>query len=182
MYAGTISISSSRALERALEAAALLAGDREIVFAVVGEGLKKDPLVAKAAALGLANVVFLPFVPYPELPALLASSDVLLVPLDRDKSDLSVPSKLYTFMAAGRPILGLVCPDSEVAALLSENDCGVTAPPDDPAAIAGAVRALKDSPERRRALGGRARDYAVRRFSRDAVLRSYDALLRSLVS
>ena len=182
MYSGTISISSNRALERALEAAALLAGDREVLFAVVGEGLKKDSLAAKAADLGLANAVFLPFVPYRELPALLASSDILLVPLDRDKSDLSVPSKLYTFMAAGRPILGLASPDSEVAALLRENGCGLSAAPDDPAAIAAAVRALKASPERRQALGGRARDYVVRHFAKDAVLHSYDALLRSMVS
>jgi colanic acid biosynthesis glycosyl transferase WcaI len=182
MYSGTISISSNRTLEQALEAAGLLAGDREVVFVVVGEGLKKDSLKEKAAALGLANALFLPFVPYPELPALLASSDVLLVPLDREKSDLSVPSKLYTFMAAGRPILGLASADSEVAILLRENDCGLAASPDDPAAIAAAVRTLKDEPERRRALGAHARDYVVSRFAKDTVLRSYDALLKSMVS
>ena len=182
MYSGTISISSNRALERALEAAELLAGDREVVFVLVGEGLKKAALEQKAAALGLTNAVFLPFVPYPELPDLLASSDVLLVPLDRDKSDLSVPSKLYSFMASGRPILGLASPDSEVARLLRENDCGLAASPDDPAAIAGAVRQLKDAPERRRELGAHAREYAVRRFARDVVLPSYDTLLRSMVS
>jgi colanic acid biosynthesis glycosyl transferase WcaI len=182
MYSGTISISSNRALEQALEAAALLAGDREVLFVVVGEGLKKQALRDKAAALGLTNVLFLPFVPYPELPDLLASSDVLLVPLDRAKSDLSVPSKLYTFLAAGRPVLGLAAPDSEVARLLRENDCGVDAPPDDPAAIAAAVKALARAPEKRRALGANARDYVVRGFAKDKILRSYDALLRSVVS
>jgi len=121
-------------------------------------------------------------VPYPELPDLLASSDVLLVPLDRAKSDLSVPSKLYTFLAAGRPVLGLAAPDSEVARLLRENDCGVDAPPDDPAAIAAAVKALAQAPEKRRALGANARDYVVRGFAKDKILRSYDALLRSVVS
>ena len=182
MYSGTISISSNRALERTLEAAALLAGERDVVFAVVGEGLKKEALREKAASLGLTNAAFLPFVPYGDLPDLLASADVLLVPLDTDKADLSVPSKLYTFMAAGRPILGLAPSGSEVARLLRENGCGVAAPPDDPRAIAGAVRALAASPERRRALGESARAFAVRRFSKDAVLRSYDELLRSMVS
>jgi colanic acid biosynthesis glycosyl transferase WcaI len=181
MYSGTISISSNRALERALEAAALLAGDREILFALVGEGLKKASLQAKAAGLGLSNAVFLPFVPYPDLPALLAASDVLLVPLDRDKSELSVPSKLYTFMAAGRPILGLASPDSEVATMLRDHDCGLAASPDDPAEIAAAVRALKAAPGRRSALGANARAYAVRRFSKDTVLGSYGALLRAIV-
>jgi colanic acid biosynthesis glycosyl transferase WcaI len=182
MYSGTISISSSRTLERALEAAAQLAGERNILFVVVGEGLKKEALREKAAALGLGNVLFLPFVPYPELPDLLASSDVLLVPLDRDKSDLSVPSKLYTFMAAGRPVLGLAAPGSEVAALLRENGCGLAAAPDDPGAIAAAVRELAASPDRGRTLGANARSYVVRHFAKDKILGSYDRLLRSMVS
>jgi colanic acid biosynthesis glycosyl transferase WcaI len=180
MYSGTISISSNRALERTLEAAGRLAGDRDIVFAVVGDGLKKDAVRDKAAALGLANVVFLPFQPYGDLPDLLASSDVLLVPLDRDKSDLSVPSKLYAFMAAGRPILGLAAPGSEVADLLRENDCGLAAAPDDPASIAAALRALAASPERRRTLGANARAYVAARFAKDGALRAYDQLLRSM--
>ena len=182
MYSGTISISSDRALERTLEAAALLAGERDVLFVVVGEGLRKEAVREKAAALGLANVLFLPFVPYPELPDLLASSDVLLVPLDQDKSDLSVPSKLYTFMAAGRPILGLAAPGSEVAELLRANACGLAAPPDDPAAIAAAVRELARSSERRRDLGGNARRYVEAGFAKDKVLGGFDALLRSMVS
>ena len=182
MYSGTLSISSDRTLGRALEAAALLADAPDIVFALVGEGLRKEALREKAAALGLANVRFLPFVPYAELPDLLAAADVLLVPLDRSKSDLSVPSKLYTCLAAGRPVLGLAAPGSEVETVLVENDCGLTAPPDDPAAVAAAVRALAASPERRRELGANARAFAVRRVSRRAVLARYDALLRSMVS
>jgi colanic acid biosynthesis glycosyl transferase WcaI len=182
MYSGTLSISSDRTLGRALEAAALLSDVPGFVLALVGEGLRKEALREKAAALGLANVRFLPFVPYAELPGLLAAADVLLVPLDRSKSDLSVPSKLYTFLAAGRPILGLAAPGSEVESVLGENACGLTAPPDDPAAIAAAVRALAASPERRRELGANARAYAVRHVSRRTVLARYDALLRSMVS
>ena len=183
MYSGTLSISSDRTLGRALEAAALLADVPGLVLALVGEGLRKEALREKAAALGLANVRFLPFVPYAELADLLAAADVLLVPLDRSKSDLSVPSKLYTFMAAGRPILGLAAPGSEVAAVLGEHDCGLAAPPDDAAAVAAAVRALAAaSPERRRELGANARAYAVRHVSRRTVLARYDALLRSMVS
>ena len=133
--------------------------------------IEEGCLTAKAAALGLANVVFLPFQPYPDLPDLLASTDVLLVPLDKDKSHLSVPSKLYTFMAAGRPILGLASPDSEVAALLRENDCGLTAPPDDPAR---SPRPCGRSRSRRRSGRPSAAvpaSYVVRHFAKDNVLR-----------
>ena len=185
LYAVTSSMDRlviSRALERVLEAAKLLAGDPDILFVIVGEGLKKEALRKKAASLGLRNMAFLPFQPYRDLPGLLASADVLLVPLDKDKSQLSVPSKLYTFMAAGRPILGLAEPDSEVAILLCEKECGLAVPPDGAAAVAEAVRTLERSPEKRRLLGGNAREYVVRQFAKDKILGSYDKLLRSMVS
>jgi len=182
MYSGTVSISSNRTLECVLEAAKLLAGSPDIIFVIVGEGLKKEALRKKAASLGLRNAAFLPFQPYRDLPDLLASADVLLVPLDKEKSQLSVPSKLYTFMAAGRPILGLAEPDSEVAILLCEKECGLAVPPDEAAAVAEAVRTLERSPEKRRLLGGNAREYVVRQFAKDKILGSYDKLLRSMVS
>jgi colanic acid biosynthesis glycosyl transferase WcaI len=180
MYSGTLSISSNRALECVLEAAGTLAGGREVLFVIVGDGLKKESLEARASLLGLTNVVFLPFQSYGDLPALLASADVLLVPLDAGKSLLSVPSKLYTFMAAGRPIIGLSDPVSEVAAMLRDRACGLSVPPDDPAAIAAAVMSLKRSPDRRREFAGNARDYVVEYFAKDKILRSYEKTLEDL--
>jgi colanic acid biosynthesis glycosyl transferase WcaI len=177
MYSGTISISSAATLERILDAAALLKGDPEIRFALVGEGLKKPDLTAKAASLHLPNVDFIPFQPYEDLPDLLGAADVLLVPLDKEMSLLSVPSKLYNFMSAGRPILGLAHPDSEVFSLIRETGCGVCAPPDDPLAIAAAVRALKADAAGRERMGKDGRSYAETHFSRRAVLDAFDRLL-----
>ncbi len=177
LYSGTISISGSRALEEVLEAARALSPEKDILFVIVGEGLKKDALRARAAALGLENVAFLPFQSYTDLPALLASADVLLVPLDAEKSQLSVPSKLYSFMAAGRPILGLAGPASEVASVLRERRCGLSVRPDAPDDIADAVRAFRRSPEMRRDFAGNARAYVVECFSKDRILRSYESLL-----
>jgi colanic acid biosynthesis glycosyl transferase WcaI len=177
MYSGTISISSAATLERILEAAALLRDDSTIRIVVVGEGLKKPDLTAKSASLQLANVDFIPFQPFADLPDLLGSADVLLVPLDKEKSLLSVPSKLYTFMSAGRPILGLAHPDSEVFSLIRETGSGVCAPPDDPRAIAAAIRALKADAAAREKMGRAGRAYAEKNFSRRAVLDSFDRLL-----
>jgi colanic acid biosynthesis glycosyl transferase WcaI len=180
MYSGTLSISSNRALLKVIDAAGILAADRDILFVIAGEGMAKDALLSRTEALGLSNVVFLPFQPYGDLPAFLASADALLVPLDSEKSGLSVPSKLYHFMAAGRPILGLAPPDSEVAAVLRERDCGPAVPPGDPSEIAEAVRALRLSPERRRALAANARAHVVRNFAKDKILRSYEDLLEAM--
>ena len=93
-----------------------------------------------------------------------------------------MPSKLYTFMAAGRPILGLADPDSEVATLLREKECGLAVPPDGAAAVAEAVRTLRS----RRRDGGFSAGTPASTSSvnspRTRSSRSYDKLLRSMVS
>ncbi len=182
LYSGTVSISSNRALERVLEAAALLAGDPDLLFVISGDGLMKEALRARADGLGLRNVAFIPFQPYDDLPNLLASADILLVPLDSDKSRLSVPSKLYASMAAGRSVLGLAPADSDVAVLLRGRACGMSVPPDDPDGIARAVRDLRREPEARRAFALNARAHVVEHFARENVLRTYGELLEDLAS
>ncbi|MDD8026458.1 MAG: glycosyltransferase family 4 protein [Acidobacteriota bacterium] len=177
MYSGTISLSSYLTLERILEAAALVRDDPAILVAIVGDGLKKPDLAARAKALGLDNVVFIPFQPYPDLPDLLGAADVLLVPLDKEKSRLSVPSKLYNFMAAGRPILGLATADSEVFEIIAGTGCGVCAAPDDPERIAAAFRRLHGDRAGREAMARLGRDYAESVVSRRVVLEAYDRWL-----
>ena len=180
MYSGTISISSNRALERVLEAAATLRDNNDVIFVIVGEGLKKAELKKRAGELGTDNVRFLPFQPYEDLPRLLASSDILLVPLDKEKSQMSVPSKLYNFLAAGRSVLGLAPPDSEVAALIRGTRCGDVVPPDDVAGIGEAVLRLKGAPDTRREMASNARRYVVDNFSRKMIMDRYEVLLASV--
>lgn len=177
MYSGTISISSNLALERILQAAGLLQADDDIRFVIVGDGIKKPGLEALARNLGLANVLFLPFQPYADLPHLLASSDMLLVPLDKEKSQISVPSKLYNFMAAGRTIFGLAEPSSEVAKIISEAKCGVSVPPDDVRKFAETVVGLKSSPAACKFYADNARKFAEKNFAKNMILETYEKLV-----
>jgi colanic acid biosynthesis glycosyl transferase WcaI len=180
MYSGTISISSNLAMEKILEAANLLKKENDILFAIVGDGIKKENLQEKRDRLGLHNVVFLPFQPYKDLPYLLASSDILLVPLDKEKSHLSVPSKLYNFMAAGRPILGLADSDSEVASVIKETKCGVCIEPKEARKIAETIADLKNSKYSLEAIGLNGRRYAVENFRKERVLKIYEDLISSM--
>jgi len=179
MYSGTISISSYETLVRVLEAARFLANDPGIRVVIVGDGLKLPDLRARAESLHLGNVVFLPFQPYADLPGLLASADGLLVPLDKDKSLLSVPSKLYNFLAAGRPILGLATESSEVFQIIRDAACGLCAPPDDPVRIAAAVRALKEDPAQAAEMAAHGRRLAENMYSRRSVIDAFEKLMKS---
>lgn len=180
LYSGIISISSYATLVRILETAALLKDDPEILFVLVGEGFKAHDLQAKVAELGLPNVLRLPFQPYRDVPAMLASADALLVPLDKEKSLLSVPSKFYNYIAAGRPVLGLAHENSEVFEIIRGARCGVCAPPDDPPKIAAAIRALKADAEGRAAMGAAGRAYALKNAAKDLVLQAYEDLMASM--
>lgn len=180
MYSGTISISSNATLERILESAKKMETDPGVLFVIVGEGFKRDDLRRHAEGLQLTNVRFLPFQPYEDLPALLASADVLLVPLDKEKSLLSVPSKLYNFMAAGRPIMGLAHSSSEVKSLIEEAGCGICISPDDTEAMTRAFRNLKDNDTERAEMGVCSRRTALEQYSRKAVLSNLDRVIRDL--
>ncbi len=181
MYSGTVSISSNVALERVLDAAARLRKTApDVVFAIVGEGLKKDSLEAKARGMGLDNVRFIPFQPYADLAALFSSADVLMVPLDAEKSQLSVPSKLFNSMAAGRPILALAPPDSEVAAIVGTTGAGVVLPPGDVEGIAAAVLRLRGDAAGRDRMGAAARGHVQANYSKTVVMAAYERVLASL--
>ena len=180
MYSGTISLSSYLSLEKVLEAASVLKNEVGLSFVIVGEGLKKPDLVQKAKNLELDNVIFLPFQPYEDLPNLLAASDILLVPLDKEKTQLSVPSKLYNYIAAGRPILGLTDSTSEVARIINEAKCGLSAEPDDVTLIVKHILDMKNSPEKCEKFGQNARKYCIEFYSKDKVLRMYESSIVTL--
>jgi colanic acid biosynthesis glycosyl transferase WcaI len=181
MHAGTITLSSFLCLENMIEVANRLKDDDDILFAVVGEGMKKKNLMEKVQNLKLSNVQFIPFQPQDDLPYLLASSDVLIVPLDIDKSQLSVPSKLSNFMATGRPILGLAHEDSETAKVINESKCGICVRPNNIDEIAKTIVNLKNSKDLRETYGNNGRQYAEAHFAKEKVLDIYESLMLSLL-
>jgi len=180
MYSGTISLSSYLSLERILEAAHALKNEVDLSFVFVGEGLKKPDLIQKAKELDLNNVTFLEFQPYEDLPFLLATSDVLFVPLDKEKTQLSVPSKLYNYISAGRPILGLTDSTSEVAQIINEANCGLIADPEDVNSIVEKILEMKNSAEKCEQFGNNARKYCVDFYSKEKVLKMYEDSILSL--
>lgn len=174
MYAGTITLSSFMSLDLLLDAALSLKEDKDIFFVIVGEGLKKDSLVEKAKMRNLSNVIFIPFLPYEDMPFLLASGDLLVVPLDVNKTELSLPSKLYSYMASGRPILCLAKSGSEIDTFIKQVRCGISLDPYDAVKIKQAILELKKSPDYRRILADNGRNYVLENFSKEKILKVYE--------
>ncbi|HYL62143.1 MAG TPA: glycosyltransferase, partial [Candidatus Methylomirabilis sp.] len=140
----------------------------QLVF--IGDGANRARL--EEMSRGFSSIRFLPFRPGNEIPCVMAAGDVHVVTIRRGLSGVVVPSKLYSTLAAGRPILAVAPEQSDVARIVRENECGLVADPDDPAAVAAAIRALRSDPVRLQLMGERARE-AAKKYVRVAELEKF---------
>ena len=105
-----------------------------------------------------------------------------VVPLRAGLGRVSVPSKTYSIMAAGRPVIAAIDPGTAVPVILDASGGGVSVAPDDPEAFIAAVRDLVEHPQVGRRQGALGRQWVVREASPAAVGAAYDALVRTLCS
>jgi colanic acid biosynthesis glycosyl transferase WcaI len=176
MYAGNVGLSQS--LDLVVSAAAAMAHDPDVVFVVNGGGSARDDL--RRAGAGLSNLRFVDMQPKERLPEVLAAADIHVVPLKRGLARASVPSKLYSILAVGRPIVASVDPGTEVARVVERAGAGLTVPPDDAEAFTKAVAQLIAAPDDAEAYGRAGRTFVESWASPAAVAAAYDALFREL--
>ena len=178
MYAGNVGFSQS--LDLVLAAATHLAHDPQVAFVINGGGSAR-PVLERAAA-GLPNVRFVDMAPKARLPEVAAAADIHVVPLRTGLARSSVPSKLYTILAAGRPVVASVDAGTEVARTVEAAGAGLAVPPDDPEAFTKAVERLIGAPEEAEAMGAAGRRFVEGWASPAAVAESYERLFDELVA
>ena len=138
---------------------------RDVKFLIIGEGARKSELQEYVSRNDIDAVDFLPFQPLDRLPKSLTCGDASLVGIKEGMKGLCVSSKLYSSLAAGRPVLAVVGQGDEVEVVVRECDCGIHVEPGD---ITGCVEAIKqwiDEPQLRDQQGQNARQCLEERFS-----------------
>jgi glycosyltransferase involved in cell wall biosynthesis len=181
-FAGVLGYSQD--LDIVLEAARILKDENpqsDILFLIVGDGVERPRLEAKARQMGLNNVRFLPMQPREKYPAVLHASDIGLVTLHAEVRTPVVPSKILSIMAAGRPVVAAMNLDGDGPRLIAEARCGLCVPPEDPRALAGAVLKLYHDASLREELGRNGRQYAEEYLSLDRCVARYEVLLQQVV-
>jgi colanic acid biosynthesis glycosyl transferase WcaI len=179
LYAGNVGMSQS--LDLVLYAARHLRSDfPDAVFVINGGGAALIGL--RRAAADLDNVRFVGMQPAERLPELLAAGDIHLVPLKRGLARASVPSKTYSILAAGRPLVASVDEGSEVARIVERAGAGVAVPPDDPEAFTAAIGRLLRAPQEAAEMGRRGRAWVEDWASPPAVAQSYEELFSELAA
>lgn len=159
---------------------AQLLRDEPIVFACIGGGAKRGPLMARVETSGLTNFVFLPYQEKSVLPYSLTASDLSLVSVAEGMESLVAPSKLYPALATGRPI-GAICPaGSYLGDLLSEAGSGAAFENGEAQQLANFILELARDKEKARVLGDAGRQYLENHFTPEIIARQYLSVIRSV--
>lgn len=166
-------------LDNLLDAADLLSGDG-VRIALVGDGNDRARLERGARERGLANVDFIALQGAGRWEATMQASQALLVNQRASVKDMSLPSKLTSYFAAGRPVIAAVSADSETASEIEAAGAGLVVPPADPAALRRAILALKEDRARAQRLGASGKAYADSMLTPDNVLAEYDDFIQRL--
>ena len=169
------------ALDTVIEAALLTKHDPEILYLLAGEGSVKESLVSLVREKGLNNVLFLPTQPKKDWLEMLSVADIGLVTLKKELADLNVPSKLYTLMAAERPILASVPAQSEIINLVSDAKCGFWVKPESPLDLANVILENKGKRELLSEMGKRGRTYLIKHQNKDLRTEQYRDLLKQVI-
>ncbi|HWM21303.1 MAG TPA: glycosyltransferase family 4 protein [Ilumatobacteraceae bacterium] len=175
MYAGNVGFSQS--LEMVIAAARAIPG---ATFVINGQGAARPQL--EAAAAGLANIRFGDHQPADRLNEVLATGDIHLVPLRRGLGRVSVPSKTYSILAAGRPVVAAIDVDSEVNRIVTTTGCGVVVAPDDTQAFIEAIRAVLGTSDIGAEMGRAGRAWVESSASPASTAAAYEALFAELAT
>jgi glycosyltransferase involved in cell wall biosynthesis len=168
-------------MDNVLAAAALLHDLPDLQFVLIGDGVEEVRLRQIAEERKLGNVQFIDRQPAERMPHFFALAAVLLVHLKRDPLfEITIPSKTIAYLACGRPIL--CCVAGDAAEVVESAGAGLACLPENPAALAQAIRHLYAMPtEQREAMGQAGRRALELNYTRSVLLERYEVLLAEVV-
>jgi glycosyltransferase involved in cell wall biosynthesis len=166
----------AQGLDIVINCAELLKSYKDILFLLVGDGVKKDGLIKKVEDIQLNNIKFLPLQPKEIYLSILYASDICLVTLDKNVKTPVVPAKLLNIMASGRPVVSCMNLKGDAPKIIKAAKCGYCVEADDVKGFSEAILKLYNNTLLRDEFGKNGREYAVRHFSRKICIEKYEKL------
>lgn len=177
LYSGTLGLKHNPSL--LLELALKYQNRDDIQVVVVSEGLGADWLKEQISEHKLNNMHTLGFQAFADLPKVLASSDVLIAILEPDAGVFSVPSKVLSYMCAGRTLLLAVPQENLAARLVTKHEMGLVVSPEDTEDFVAAADTLLQSQDILGNYAGKARAYAETTFNIESITNKFEILFPS---
>jgi len=178
LYGGNIGL--AQGLEVLVETARMLRDYPDFHFVMVGSGVEKENLEARARDYGLANLEFIGQQPKDQVLAYFSAADLLFSHLKAAPHRVgTVPEKILAYMSCGRPVL-MAAQEGAATDLIQEYGCGLAVPPDNPDALAQAVLSLANQRQALGEMGARGRQAAELHFAGPKVLAGMEASFRAI--
>jgi glycosyltransferase involved in cell wall biosynthesis len=174
VYSGTLSMRHNPAL--LLELARMLQQKSLGQLVVVSEGPGVEWLAAEAAKQDITTLKRLSFQPFETLPDVLGSADVLVAILEPDAGVFCVPSKVLSYLCAGRPVLLAVPLENLVSRIVKNEGAGLGVDPLDVDGFTAAALELAESPALRERAGHAARHYADTHFDIERITDRFEQI------
>ena len=171
LYAGNMGYPND--IETIVSAAKKLKGNSSIHFIFLGAGVKETWLRRTSCEQNLTSITILKPKPRSEQLVFLNACDVALVSLVRKMRGVSMPSRTYNILAAGKPILAICEEETELATVIGEEDVGWTVPPGEPELLYAKILEIYEQRQNFCEIGFRARRAAVTKYSVETALSWY---------
>ncbi len=176
LYAGNMGYPND--LESIIECADKLKADERFCFVFLGAGVKRKWLEREIEEKSLKNVRLLDSRPRSEQNIFLNACDVAIVTLVKKMWGVSMPSRTYNILAAGKPILALTEKDSEIAKVVEEEMVGWTVSPNEPDKLLQKIFEIYESKDKFEEMGQNARQSALQKYSLETALIKYKNALK----
>ena len=179
MFAGNIGVAQN--FGTILAAAERLREYPDIHWVVIGDGRRYDWVKEQIGARSLTDTVhMLGRHPSEAMPGFFSQADAMLVTLKRDPIfALTVPGKIQSYMACGRPIIAAL--DGEGGRLVVESGAGLSSPAEDAEALVESVLAMyRMSKDQREAMGKRGKEYCDANFEREMLIDRLEGWMQEL--
>jgi glycosyltransferase involved in cell wall biosynthesis len=177
-YSGNLG--RTHGLEDILAAAEMLRGQAEIQFLIIGSGAKRPWVEEQIRTKQLRNVTLLHRCLRAKLNISLNACDAAIVAYVPGMAGISVPSRMYNILAAGKPLLAVAETGSELARMVHDYGIGWLVPPREPARLVEAILQARADPERLLLMAARARALVENQYTFGDALHAYGRLLREL--
>ena len=152
-----------------------------IKFLIIGEGLRLKSLKKFARENELSNVMFLPYQPEELLKEVFASSSVSVIIYNTKLAHSMVPSRLYSFMASGRPVIAAVDEECSAARIIEKAKCGFVIGVGNKAELEENILKIYQDRKLIQSMGDKGRKYAVKHFSRSYMTKKYKYTIEQLI-
>ncbi len=169
VYGGNIGPAAG--VENVIQAFECLIDRENIYLLIAGDGPMLERCRALARAGANRRIVFHNPWLADETSKVLCAADLLILPTQGEQSLVSVPSKLISYMLAGRPVLSLAQSESELAKIIQGSNSGWVIPPGDPQNLSKQIAEIATLPQNElRQRGEAGRDFARQHYSKSANL------------